>query len=221
MKLCLIGDIRLIPIITFSEYDNMDMDDEKIVVKRNRHKPNDNENNKMLKMPKKKKTRLNENKKENETERINSLSLNENQDDIYICKAILMNSSPVLDTMLSNKMKESKDRQIEIQCARKEDVDHIVYFIIVGELHAQSNLFNLAHIGHLYKIDGLFEMCMDTLSRNIRLDSFVKIVYLFDKFCIEKGYKNIMKFGRANYQDLNQREDFLKLRFGFRRQMTM
>lgn len=165
--------------------------------------------------PLRKRRKLNDDNKDNHNE-IQDVDNNDDEDDDLETKItsmrassiILKSGSPVFKNMLSHDMMEKAKNEIEIIAECDKDVDDLIYFLCVNKPRKDSNLMNLLKLAHYYQMGRLFKVCRDSLIKNIKRETFVEIVNLFEQYSIKEGYEKLVAFALKNEDKLRKEKNF-------------
>lgn len=152
-------------------------------------------------------------KKRKRNSRSSSFTTNQ---EIKIVGAILRSASPVFDGMLQSKMKEQKEKRIEIPAKSIKDIEDLAYFINTNKLSTKANPRALAPLAHLYQMTELFWQCINMAVNQLDVDNFVQTVQLFNKYEIEERFQTVIQFGKDNVKKLKARSDFQELSHSFK-----
>lgn len=137
----------------------------------------------VLLIPARREDRDNERQEEKEEE----LSTIGNEDEademrgIRMSSLMLRSSSEVFSRMLSNPMKEQKEKIIEIDTESLQVVDDLVYFLTTGSLRTQRNVLKLLELSHLYRIAPLNYACLQTLADSVKSCTLISTMKAFDR----------------------------------------
>jgi len=135
---------------------------------------------------------------------------------LRVSSLILQSGSKVFEQMFSTEMMEKSSGTITVYANSVQDVDDMIYFMATDILRKCADAHGVLKLAHFYQIDRLIMACLNRMIECLTVDTFVSVVTTFDRYSIEHGYGNLVKFGRTHCDEIRNREDYSKLTHCFK-----
>ena len=129
---------------------------------------------------------------------------------IYAHKAIIAVQCDVFKAMLSNGMKESKQQEIQIHEWSYDSFLSMLEFLYTGQIEQfdANSAVNLLSLVDHYTLDGLRELCENTLIRSIKLDNACLLLRMSEQSGAQMLKKYCLQYVLSNFEKIVETKAF-------------
>ncbi|XP_008548919.1 kelch-like protein 24 [Microplitis demolitor] len=129
-------------------------------------------------------------------------------------KIILSSHSPVLHAMLTSDMREKKESRIDIDNFEIDVINEMLAYFYTGNTKASQDVetaLKMLELSNMYQINGLEEICEQTLIKKMKVDNVLIILVAADDFSIQKLVDESIKFMVKNRKEVGKLPEFEEL----------
>ena len=135
------------------------------------------------------------------------------QDKVIECHRVIIAAiSPVLKAMLKSQMKETTEKQIELNNISPQALDILVQYIYTGETRIpKGTLMDVIEAADFLQMDELKQMCLEQASPVIQPNNVISWFKLSDKMNLSELLSQCSKILTSQLDEIKAGQEFLEL----------